>query len=69
MKFQNPSFNFFLNGRTNGRTNKQTDKRKAICSPLFQSWGHKKISFILFFNFQKIGSGGSVKRKIKKLWP
>ena len=22
-----------------------------------------------FFNFQKIGSGGSVKRKIKKLWP
>ena len=23
----------------------------------------------LLFNFQKIGSGGSVKRKIKKLWP
>ena len=29
----------------------------------------KKISFIFIFNFQKIGSGGSVKRKIKKLWP
>ena len=42
MKFQNPSFKFFLNGRTNGQTNKQTDKPKAICSPLFQSWGHKK---------------------------
>ena len=28
----------------------------------------KKISYF-FFNFQKIGSGGSVKRKIKKLWP
>ena len=42
MKFQNPSFKFFLNGRTNGRTNKQTDKPKAICSPLFQSWGHNK---------------------------
>ena len=32
MKFQNPSFKFFLNGQTNGRT----DKPKAICSPLFQ---------------------------------
>ena len=25
--------------------------------------------FSFFFNFQKYGSGGSVKRKIKKLWP
>ena len=25
-----------------------------------------KIKLIFFFNFQKIGSGGSVKRKIKK---
>ena len=25
MKFQNPSFNFFLNGRTNGRTNGQAE--------------------------------------------
>ena len=40
MKFQNPSFKFFLNGRTNKRTDKRTDKPKAICSPLFQSWGH-----------------------------
>ena len=36
MKFQNPSFKVFLNGRTD----KRTDKPKAICSPLFQSWGH-----------------------------
>ena len=45
MKFQNPSFkNFFerTDKRTNGRTNEQTDKPKAICSPPFQSWGHKK---------------------------
>ena len=35
MKFQNPS----LNRRTNAHTH--TDKPKAICSPLFQSWGHK----------------------------
>ena len=27
------------------------------------------MSFIFFFNFQKIGLGGSVKRKIKTLWP
>ena len=39
MKFQNPSFNFFL---TDGQTNGRTDKPKAICSPLFQSWGHNK---------------------------
>ena len=38
MKFQNPSMNFILNGSTN----KRTDKPKAICSPLFQRWGHKK---------------------------
>ena len=27
MKFQNPSFKIFLNGRTNGRTDKRTDGR------------------------------------------
>ena len=46
MKFQNPSLNFFLNGqkdeRTDGRTDGRTHKPKPICSPLFQSWGHKK---------------------------
>ena len=41
---------------------------------LHESEGNKKIKlkknlFYFFFNFQKIGSGGSVKRKIKKLWP
>ena len=43
MKFQNPSLNFFLNGRKDGWTNKRTHKPKPICSPLFQSWGHKKL--------------------------
>ena len=47
MKFQNPSFKYFLNGRTNkrtnGRTDERTDKPKAICSPLFQSRGHKNF--------------------------
>ena len=42
MKFQNPSLNFFLDGRTDGRC---TDKPKPICSPLFQSWGHKDNLF------------------------
>ena len=39
MKFQNPSLNFFE------RTEAHTDKPKAICSPLFQSWGHNNQSF------------------------
>ena len=26
-------------------------------------------NLLFFFNFQKIGLGGSVKQKIKKLWP
>ena len=36
-----------------------------------ESEGNLKIKLknLSFFNFQKIGSGGSVKRKIKKLWP
>ena len=29
MKFQNPSFNFFLNGRANGQTDKRTNKRTS----------------------------------------
>ena len=29
MNFQNPSFKFFLNGRTNGRTDKRTDGRTS----------------------------------------
>ena len=40
MKFQNPCFKIFLNGRTEALT----DKPKAICSPLFQSWGHNYSS-------------------------
>ena len=53
MKFQNPSFKFFLNGRTN----KRTDKPKAICSPLFQSfkvWGIKNF----FWGGGSVGGGG-----------
>ena len=42
MKFQNPSLNSVLNGRKDGRMNERTHKPKPICSPLFQSWGHKK---------------------------
>ena len=38
MKFQNTSFIFFFE-RTDRQTNGQAE---AICSPLFQSWGHKK---------------------------
>ena len=42
MKFQNPSLNFFLNGRKDERTHARTHKPKPICSPLFQSWVHNK---------------------------
>ena len=41
MKFQNPSLNFFLNGRKDVRTHKPN----PICSPLFQSWGHNHFFF------------------------
>ena len=43
MKFQNPSLNFFLNGRKDAQTDGRTDKPKPICSPLFQSWGHNEF--------------------------
>ena len=42
MKFQNPSLNFFWNGRTDGSTDGRMHMLKPICSPLFQSWGHNK---------------------------
>ena len=48
MKFQNPSLNSVLTGRTDERTHKP----KPICSPLFQSWGHK--------NSRGVGRGGQV---------
>ena len=34
MKFQNPIFIFFLNGRTHGQA-------ESNMLPTFQSWGHK----------------------------
>ena len=49
MKFQIPSFKFFLNGRTKA----QTDKPKAICSPLFQSWGHNE-NWLFHFCIKKL---------------
>ena len=50
MKFENPSFKFFFNGRTNT----QTDKPKAICFPLFQSWGHKeRLLQLKFYQFRQ----------------
>ena len=55
MKFQNPSCKFFLNGRTD----KQTDKLKAICSPLFQSWGHKQC-----FSLQIVTENLSIRNSI-----
>ena len=42
MKFQNPSFKIFWNKRIHGRTHKP----KAICSPLFQSWGYNKTKYM-----------------------
>ena len=45
MKFQNPSLNIFE--RTDERTHTHTDKPNAICSPLFQSWGHNKSERIV----------------------
>ena len=46
MKFQNPSLNSVLNGRTDKQTNGRTHKPKPICSPLFQSWGHKNCMML-----------------------
>ena len=50
--------------------NSRRDKRKKHI--WHESEGNTKIKLIktsIFFNFQKIGSGGFVKRTIKKLWP
>ena len=39
MKFQNPSFNFFLNGRTNKRTDRQAESNML---PTFSKLGALK---------------------------
>ena len=39
MKFQYPSFKFFLNGRTNKRTDGQAESK--MLPTFFQSCGHK----------------------------
>ena len=46
MKFKNPSLNFFE--RTDERTHACTHKPKAICFPLFQSWGHNDVKSLSF---------------------
>ena len=58
MKFQNPSLNFFK--RTEGRTNERTHKPKPICSPLFQSWGHKKRTHSQPSSFTKSGHPATI---------
>ena len=55
MKFQNPSLNSVLTGRTDGRT----DKPKPICSPLFQSWGHNELFSLLFGFIPLVGGWGA----------
>ena len=54
MKFQNPSLNSVLTGRTDGRTHKP----KPICSPLFQSWGHKNWYSLGISPIRQVGSLG-----------
>ena len=44
MKFQNPSFNFFLNGRTNRQTNKRTGRKQY--APHFFKVGGIKTKFL-----------------------
>ena len=51
MKFRNPSFKVFLNGRTDTRT----DKPKALCSPIFQK------NFFIYFVFGRGGRVGGVR--------
>ena len=43
MKFQNPSFKFFLNGRTNAQTHKRTS-RKQYAPHFFKVGGIKTRS-------------------------
>ena len=51
MKFQNPSLNSVMNERKDKWTNGRTHKPKAICSPLFQSWGHKNAEITILLSF------------------
>ena len=51
MKFQNPSFNFFLNGRKDERTNERTS-RNQYAPHCF------KVGGILFFFWGGGGGGG-----------
>ena len=69
MKFQNPnpSLKFFFEQTdklTNEQTNKRMDKPKAICSPLFQRWGHKKVNKQCLFDTPR--TVRSIKKKISE---
>ena len=44
MKFQNPSLNFFLNGRTNAHTDTRTS-RKQYAPHVFKVGGIKTVDF------------------------
>ena len=60
MKFQNPSFLFLALDFLNGLTDTRTHKPKPICSPLFQSWGHKNVYPCKpLFYYIKVGCKGS----------
>ena len=48
MKFQNPSFNFFFNGRTDKRTNGHTS-RKQNATHFFKVGGIKMLFFFQIF--------------------
>ena len=45
MKFQNPSFKFFLNGWTDGRTNGRTS-RKQYVPHFFKVGGITKVTYV-----------------------
>ena len=52
MKFQNPSFKIFLNGRTHGQTHRRMDgqtRRKQYAHHFFKVGGAKKNDFFLIF--------------------
>ena len=52
-ELKNGTYRHFFFGRVGANTKNKIEKKY----------------FFFFFNFRKFGSVGSVKRKIKKLWP
>ena len=52
MKFQNPSFKFFLNGRTNGRTDGQAENNMLPTFSKFEAPSCYSFRDIMITNFQ-----------------